>query len=195
MAEREYPWTFVEKKGRGHEIFADELPRVANFFAAHPRDLYRHRVWIEAGRTLLLEESEAKRPRWPKAYAWVKGRPLLYDTCHWAGVHPLDEESDEHGWRQRALVELAGANEVHVRSQNVAALRLHLHPRMFDLAAPLKLVVNGEEQAPVALPQPDLGRLLESVRRFDDRGRVFHNWVDVDIADDAATLPPPSYAE
>ncbi len=37
---------------------------------------------------------------------------------------------------------------------------------------------------------PDLGRMLDLVREYDDRGRIFHGFVDLDVDTDAIVGPP-----
>jgi hypothetical protein len=62
---------------------------------------------------------------------------------------------------------------------------------MVDLARPVTIVVNGEVKHAAVVPT-DLSQLLERVRELDDRGRIYHASVPIDIATDTS-VPVPSY--
>ena len=64
-----------------------------------------------------------------------------------------------------------------------------LHPRMVDLQKPVTITANGK-QVFSGLVAPDLGMMLELVREFADRGRVFHAVVDVGIDGDRDVPEP-----
>jgi hypothetical protein len=180
------PWTCVEKAG-GHEIFADEVVKVAAFFAQQQRDLYRPRVWARMG-GLRFDTAEAN-PKWDKTHTWTAGRPIELSTVHWLQFFDLPAGTPPEKGLQRAFVERKDGNRIEITSENVRRLRLHLHPRLVDFGKPVVVVANGK-QVFSGTVTPDLGLMLTLVRAYADRGRVFHAAVDVDIADDQKPPDP-----
>lgn len=180
MEQQRYPWRIVEKSG-GHEIFADEVPKVFEFFAAHPRNLYPERIAILTAGPYETR-GEAKKPRWDKEHTWHAQRPVMSETTHWARVFALPAGTPAERHLQRALIERRGRSEVVVTSKHVPRLRLYLHPSQFDLEAPLTVMVNGKARE--VTPVCGLDVMLDLVREFDDRARVFHGYVDVAIDSD-----------
>lgn len=184
-----YRWTLVEKNG-GHEIFADEMPKVADFVLANPRDPYPTSVYFEGGAPLAWTKAGANE-RWGVEHTWNPNRPLRQSISHWFYPHPnMDLPKGE---RQRAVARIDGQT-VHVVSSNVRGVTIHLHPRMLDLARPVTVIVNGETafEGPV---QADIAHMLRTVRDFDDRGRVYHAAVEVSIESDREVPDPAEFSQ
>jgi hypothetical protein len=80
-------------------------------------------------------------------------------------------------------------NRFRVTAENARRLRLYLHPKMADLARPVEVTVNGKVVFHKAVA-PSLRTMLELVREFDDRGRVFHAAVDVEVPGDRPVPEP-----
>ncbi|MBL8752125.1 MAG: hypothetical protein JNK15_02385 [Planctomycetes bacterium] len=184
MQDHAYPWTCVEKDG-GHEIFADEVVKVATFFAQQRRDLYRPKVWARIG-GLRFEAAETNA-KWGKTHTWTTGRPIDLATVHWLRFFDLPAGTPPEKGLQRAFAERKDGNRIEITSENVRRLRLHLHPRLVDLAKPITVVANGKQVFKGVVP-PDLALMLTTVRDHQDRGRIFHAAIDVEITDDK---PPP----
>ncbi len=186
MHDHAYPWTCVEKDG-GHEIFADEVVKVAAFFAAQRRDLYRKKVWARVG-GLRFVTAEAN-PKWDKTHTWNPARPIDLSTMHWLQFFDLPAGTPPEKGLQRAFAECNEGNRIEITSEHVRRLRLHLHPRLVDLAKPIVVTANGKQMF-AGTVAPDLGLMLKLVRECQDRGRIFHAAIDVDIADDKAPPEP-----
>lgn len=180
-----YPWVFAEKEG-GHEIFADELPKVTEFFLVHPRDLYRPRVHARGGGSFAFTAAE-KNERWGKEHAWRTGRPIDASTFHWLRFSPSVAAIGTAAQVVSARCE--GANRIEVTCENVRKLRIYVHERMVELSRPVTVVVNGETVFEKTVA-PDLGMLLELARELDDRGRVFHGAIDLEIRTDRPVPEP-----
>ena len=60
-----------------------------------------------------------------------------------------------------------------------------------DFTRPVEVVANGQTVFQGSIT-PSLETLLELVREFDDRGRLFEAALDVEIKTDAASMPEPS---
>jgi hypothetical protein len=71
-------------------------------------------------------------------------------------------------------------------------MRLYLHPKKFDLDKPIRVTINGEVQE--HMPTTSARMMLELVREFDDRGRVFYATIDLNIAS-SSEVPLPTYRE
>ena len=180
-----YDWTLVEKAG-GHEIFGDEIPKAAAFFADRPRDLYRRDVWAQGGRTFAWTNPGAN-PRWGREHAWNPTRPLPHGSFH--AVRLLDRPDLPDGERQIARVRFGEDNVVDVRSKNVRQLTLHLHPRLIDFDRPVRVVANGTEVFAGEV-QPSLADMLRLVVEFDDPDRVFWRTLRIEIPDDGEPTAP-----
>ena len=73
--------------------------------------------------------------------------------------------------------------------RNARHITVMLHPAMgLDLDAPLTIRVNGVV-AFADVVERDLGRMLDMVREFDDRGRIFQAFVELDITTDSDVGP------
>jgi hypothetical protein len=182
-----YPWVMRECEG-GHEIFPAEVGRVARFFAGHPRDLYRSRVRARAGGPLEFREAESN-PEWDRPHAWRPARPIPVSTYHWLRLFPLPAGTPAEDAVQEVSAWNRGGNAFEVASVNARRLRIHLHPRMADFARAVTVTVNGARlfEGPV---RPDLATMLEHVREFDDRGRVFHAALDLEVPEALRRGPP-----
>lgn len=185
--ERGYSWTFMEKPG-GHEIFMDELPKVAKFFLDHPRNLYTKLVY--AHRNDGLEHvSVDSNPRWNKTHKWKEGTYIDRSTTHWLQLRPLPAGTQPEKSVQTVRGEITGANEITISSENARKLRLLLHPKMIDFSKPVVVKLNGKVVHD-AVVKPDLAFLLEFVRRFDDRSRIFHASLEFNIDTDQKPEEP-----
>lgn len=171
-------WVWVEKPG-GHEIYADELDDVGRFFAARPRNLYRNRIYLRAGGAMKFVNTW-KIKGWPEHTVHHQTKPLRWNLRHWLEVTPRPDHKEP----LTVLAKYTGDNEFVVESDQVRELCVHLHPKMgVDLARPVRVVVNGKERFRGKI-EPDLAGMLELVREFDDRGRVFWGRVRVAVDDD-----------
>jgi pimeloyl-ACP methyl ester carboxylesterase len=188
MREHRYPWTHAEKEG-GHQIFVDEVRKIASFFDAARRDLYPARVHARFGAHPYAIETAETNDAWGHVHTWKAGRGILASTVHWLRAYPLPEDTAPEKRVQRIEARNLGSNRFEIHSENVRRLRLYLHPRMIDFAEPVEVVANGERifHAKVA-PQAEL--MLELVREYDDRGRVFHAAIDLEISSDGEVPEP-----
>lgn len=175
MGERRYPWSFAVVPG-GHEIFPDEVARIAAAFVECRRDLYRKRVWARVG-GLRLEAAESN-PQWGTTHTWTAGRPLDLSTAHWLRFCDVPKGTPPDKHLQKAFGEVKDGNRIELTCENVRRIRVLLHPRMVDFTAPVTIVANGKVAFEGGV-QPNLASMLRLVREFADRGRVF--WVQVEI--------------
>lgn len=187
MAEHRYPWVCSEKQG-GHTIFADEVPKVAEFFAQHPRDLYRKAVFARFGAQPMWFDTAEKNPAWGKEHRWDPSRRIVASTVHWLRGVPREAEAPPE---QRVMTVSASVadNRFTVTAEHARALRIHLHPRLVDFAQPVVVVANGKTVFERKV-EPDVALMLQHAREFDDRGRVFWAAIDVAIVDDGSPGEP-----
>jgi hypothetical protein len=180
LKEHKYPWTIVKKSG-GHEIYTDEIPAIATVFAASTRNLYPARTFLHA-----VGELRYPNANTPTGES-IAGRPLRWNFRNWIEVEPRPEVAAGVTF----YGENKGNNRLEIQSNGVRHLNVLLHPKMVDLASPVTIVVNGEVKHAAVVPT-DLSQLLERVRELDDRGRIYHASVPIDIATDTS-VPVPSY--
>ena len=190
MDQHGFPWVMREKQG-GHEIFSDEIEPVWDFFSKNPRNLYRPKVFARGSGSLSYRQPDPKRDEWPKEHTWKDGRGIPISTFHWLRLVPLPEDTPPDTATQSAWAVNQGANVIDITAENARKLKLYLHPKMVDFARPVTITINGK-QVFSGKVQPDLKTMLELVREFDDRGRIFHAVVEVDVPG-SITPPEPSY--
>ncbi|MEM7457671.1 MAG: alpha/beta hydrolase-fold protein [Planctomycetota bacterium] len=175
--EHEMDWQFVEKNG-GHEIYQDELPKVAEFFSERERNLYPQQVYLRAGGHMKFVKTWQIRG-WPEHTIYFDERPLRWNMRHWIEVEPRPD----HDGPLELMAENRGNNQIEIASENVRGLTVFLHPEMIDFDAPVSIRVNGAEVFSEQV-EPDPALMFELAREFDDRGRVYFARVDLQIVDD-----------
>ena len=122
---------------------------------------------------------------WPDHNVASEARPLRWNRTHWVEVEARADEKEP----QEVFAENLGGNRIVVTCNRVRKLRLYLHPKMIDFEKPVVVTVNGEAAFGSKLT-PDPALMLDDVRRFDDRGRIYWAAVDLDVTTDrAAQLP------
>ena len=173
-----YPWVHCECEG-GHEIFPGEVPRVARFFLAHPRNQFRTTVRARAGGPLEFNTADMHAD-WGRVRTWRAGRPIPVSTFHWLRLAPLPPGTPPEEALQQVDAVYRGGNAFEIKSVNARRMSIHLHPRMVDFSQDITVTVNGARQF-TGTARPDLGRMLRLVREFDDRGRVFHAALDIEV--------------
>lgn len=174
-------WVFVEKDG-GHEIYQDELPKIAAFFAARPRNLYRDTVYLRQGGDMKFINTWGIKG-WPEHTVRHETRPLRWNLRHWLEVTPRPDVKGS----MTVLAKNSGANAFAITSDQVRELTIHLHPKMVAFDEPVRITVNGD-QVFDAHVVPDPTHMLELAREFDDRGRIF--WAKVTVAVDTDRAVP-----
>ena len=171
-----YPWAFAECAG-GHEIFPDTVPRMAEFFLAHPRDLYRRSIRVRGGGPLAFTAADS-HPGWGRTHAWNPRRPIATSSCHWLRLEPLPPGLPAGEAVQEIAGEWRDDNVIALACVNALRVHVRLHPRMVDFAQPITVVVNGA-QVHRGRVAPDVATMLELARAADDRGRLFHAELDI----------------
>lgn len=186
MKERAYPWTFAVEPG-GHEIFPQQVERIAAAFVDCRRDLYRTKVWARSN-AQRFESAEAN-PQWNKTHTWTKGRPVDLSTAYWLRFCDVPEGTPPEKHMQKVFGEGKGGNRIELTCENVRRIRVLLHPRMVDFAAPVTIVANGKV-AFEGIVKPDLASMLRLVREFSDRGRVFWATIEIEVEGDREVPEP-----
>ena len=170
-------WVYVEKNG-GHTIYRDELPKMSKFFLEHPRNLYRDKVYLRSGGNMLFEKTWGIKG-WPEHKVYHETRPFRWNLRHWIEVEPRPDLKMPLEY----LARNKGNNQIEITSNHVRKMRVMLHPKLIDFSKPVTINVNGK-QLFSGMVKPDLELMLESVREFDDRGRIYWAAVDLEIGDD-----------
>ena len=175
---REHPeidWQIVEKRG-GHEIFKDELPKIADFMEARPRDLYRSALTVLG---LAKDRWDQPNKPWDRKYRWDKQQAIWRSYFHW--IQLFDEPELAKGAFQELAAQIDRTeNAIRLQVQNVNRLRVYLHPKMLDISSEIKLYINGELYWQ-GLPTRRTELLLQNLRRLDDWGRAYPTALDIDL--------------
>lgn len=200
MKKNNFDWINVEKPG-GHQIFFDELPKIADFMMAHPRNLYRDRVYAAGAGDMQYRVADknpvfgnSKEPRWDREHHWNTDRPISRSVFHWLRLCPNDlKDDDGNAVLQRVWAKYEGDNHFDLTTEYVRKLRIFLHPKMIDFSKPVVVTANGKTVFDSKV-EPDMKTMLELVREFDDRGRIAYAAIDVDIDTDTHDFPEPQGA-
>ena len=176
-------WKWVEKNG-GHTIYQDELGNVSRFFQQHPRNLYRKNVFFRMGGTMkFLTTWNVKS--WPKHQVFSDKRPLRWNLRHWIEVQPRPDFKQP----QTVKAENLGDNQIELKTENVQRITIHLHPKMVDFTKPVKVSLNGKTRFNEKVI-PNLIHMLETVREFDDRGRIYWAKLTLELESPSKTSDP-----
>jgi pimeloyl-ACP methyl ester carboxylesterase len=186
LSAHHYPWIFAEKDG-GHTIYTDELPKIVDFFNGHARDLYRRTTYLRDKGSMKFDKTE-QNDGWPTVYQINTARPLRWNMRNFVEVTPRPDFDGN----LTVYAAVGDGNRIDLTSENVRHLRVYLHPKMgIDLSQPVEIYANGELRFSGRV-EVDMRLLLETVKEFDDRGRIYYAAVDVDVATDQA-VPDPVY--
>ena len=178
-SEKGLDWKFVEKNG-GHTIYVDELPSVAKFFNDHPRNLYRKSVYMRQGGAMKFVKTWGVKG-WPEHKVYHESKPMRWNARHWLEIQPREDE--ELDGPLTIFAKNNGDNTFEITSQNVRNASIYLHPKMVDFDKQITVIANGETVF-TGKVETDTALMLELVREFDDRGRVFWAKVDFEIKTD-----------
>ncbi|MEM6345655.1 MAG: alpha/beta hydrolase-fold protein [Bacteroidota bacterium] len=171
----EIDWQIVEKRG-GHEIFKDELPKIADFMEARPRDLYRSAL---AALGLAKDRWDQPNKPWDRKYRWDKQQAIWRSYFHW--IQLFDEPQLQGGAFQELAAQIDRTeNAVRLQVQNVNRLRVYLHPKILDISSEIKLYINDQLYWQ-GVPTRRTALLLQNLRRLDDWGRVYPTALDIDL--------------
>lgn len=178
-----FAWDGKQVPGE-HPIATGELPAIADFFTQHPRQMYRADTWYSAGGTMQYT-GNWNIAGWPMHTINLQ-RPLMSNLRHWLRVTPRPDLMSPLTFAGRVLP----GNHIEITSENVRQMKVMIHPLMgIDITAPVTITVNGAELFHDVV-KADRKQMLELIREFDDRGRLFHGFVDLSVTTDAAVPDP-----
>ncbi len=110
----------------------------------------------------------------------------MYNLRNWIRVTPRPDFMGALGFSGRVLP----GNKIEITSENVRQMKVLIHPLMgIDTTQPVTITVNGAELFHDVV-KPDRKQMLELIREFDDRGRLFHGFVDLSVATDTPVPDP-----
>ena len=178
-----FSWEGKQVPGE-HPIATAELPAIADFFGQHPRQMYRNDTWYSAGGTMQYT-GNWNIAGWPK-HTINLDRPLMSNLRNWIRVTPRPDFMGALGFYGRVLP----GNHLDIVSENVRQMKVMIQPLMgIDMQKPVTITVNGAEVFN-GIVAPDRKQMLELIREFDDRGRLFHGFVDLTITTDTPVPDP-----
>lgn len=169
LDEREFDWVMDERPG-GHEIYDDRLPLITDFFAARTRIMYPATVYAQHQGMYQLDRPEGEREEWGRQNQWYHNRPIDRTTTFWLRLNP-EPDTETAADLRKAFAEIKDRKHIAVTAENVKEITLYLHPKMVDFGEEITITINGE--AHKVTPSAKMSVMLEEVRRFDDRGRIF----------------------
>lgn len=185
LGDRSYDWVFREKSG-GHEIYADEMPAISTFFRERQRDMYRDHVFYTAGGSMLFTKTW-EIDGWPEHQINLD-RPMRWNQRYWLEMTSRVGD-DEAPTLLTMDGEIQEGNRIAIQSDGVRQMRVWLHASMVNLQEKVVIEVNGEVLHDAVVPHA-MAQMLELVREFDDRGRVYHAYVDLAITTDKSVPTP-----
>lgn len=152
---RGFDLTYVEYRGRGHEHFAEEQPRILDWTGRKKREFFPPAI-----------DSVSMRP-WDGFFWWVEftGAPprTVVLPSQWPpgqGVRSLSIEAKRNA--TNGLVIRCGAERV----------RVWISPELVDLELPVSVTVDGKKLSRDEIV-PDVAVMLEDLRTRGDRQHPF----------------------
>ncbi len=179
-----YTWAGSEAPGE-HPIASQAFPFIASTIGAHRRDLTASHLYFRGGGAMQYTGNWVV-DGWPE-HTIDLTRPLMYNQHRFVRLAPRTDDL-------AAVQEIKGAvfegNVINLKTSGVRHLTVMLHPDMgLDLSQIVVVRVNGAEKFRGVI-EPDLGRMLDLAREYDDRGRVFYGFVEVDVDTDQVVGAP-----
>jgi hypothetical protein len=168
FAEWRYPFTGVEEPNMRTMDIAEAMGHLGDVRrASHPRTLVKRFNHLDAGAPFWLRALERRPGPWdPKQQLTLRAKlpddPLARREALWAHIQTLCA-------RLEAEVQ---ADRITVTAQGVAKLRVYFDPELVPYGRPLKVVVNGKEQAPVT-PKKDTAEMLRHVHETGDTSTLY----------------------
>ncbi len=167
---RGFDVTYVEYRGRGHEHFAEEQPRLLDWAGRKKRDFFPTTI-----------DAVSMRP-WDGFFWWVEftGAPprTVVLPSQWPpgqGMRALSIEAKRNA--TNGLVARCGAERV----------RVWLSPELVDLERPVSVTVDGKKLSRDEIA-PDVAVMLEDLRTRGDRQHPF--WAVLETVRGPATSGP-----
>ncbi len=181
LAEAGYDWEGGEFQTGTLAIPPDSMTQIATLFARVRRNPYARAVYFWGGGSMRYDTN------WSGQIATIDAeRAYRWNQKHWLEVTP----NVNPGLTLDVFASVLDDHTIVVTANNVRALRIHLHPAMgLDFGKPLQVFVNDvlRYDGPIS---EDLSHLLEVVREWDDRGRIYRGYVDITVPTDR-TVPMP----
>ncbi len=178
-----FAWTGKQVAG-SHPIASGEFTAIAALFSTATRQQYAKTAYFR-GTGAMQYTGNWNIEGWP-VHTIRTDRPLKYNVHRFLRITPRSE-ADAGVIEIKAQVQ--ANNVIELRTRNARHITVMLHPAMgLDLDAPITIRVNGVV-AFADVVERDLGRMLDMVREFDDRGRIFQAFVELDITTDGDVGP------
>ncbi|MFO0749514.1 MAG: hypothetical protein U1F43_28165 [Myxococcota bacterium] len=180
IVERGYDWRARDLAGDSH-LPSEAMPDMAAFFAGVRRDMYPSDAYLWGGGSMRYDANWAGQTETiysDRAYRWNE-RYWLELTPNPGASGPLE-----------AFASVLDAHTLSIVSNHVRALRIYLHPDMgIDFSGSFRVIVNDQVRYDGPIVE-DMAGMLELVREWDDRGRLYRGHVDVTVATDRVVGAP-----
>ena len=184
FVEHAYAWTGLEVPGE-HPIAADAFGTITETVGLQRRQLAATALYFR-GAGAMQYTGNWTIEGWP-AHTIDLARPLMSNQHRFVRLVP---RTGDAAAVQEVKARVGTGNVVELTTSGVRGLTVMLHPDMgLDLSRVVIIRINGVE-AYRAVPTPDLGRMLDLVREYDDRGRIFHAFVDLTVPTDQPVGAP-----
>jgi len=170
LAKLKLPWTYAEFFGRGHETFAEEIPKICAWLDGQARPRAPARVDFVSG------DVETSRVQW---LSMLSAEPHRDTPATGSDRLPL-------AIRLGGLARLTGVakpgNVVEIQARNLRGVRIWLAEGLFDPVRP-QVSLNGKlANLPAdAAASFSRKRLLELVRQTGDRERLYWGTLDLPV--------------
>lgn len=171
---------YNETKSVGHTP-TDEIAEAEYVkLVARTRALYPKQVWLQSNRP----DSQFNRADWVQVYQELRpGKEQRLRFRHGRG----DMRVFENAYRVDAAV--VKPNQIEVKADNVAIMRLYLNDRLVDLSKPVTVTVNKKGRFE-GMAEPDPEEMLKD-QLFLGRGwRYFTTVIDLDLVETRPATKP-----
>ena len=176
-----YGWTTRYFESGSAEVPGPLVSEIAAFLVGKRRDTTPSSVYLYGGSVWRYSNN------WPNQTETIYfDRAYRWNSKHWLEITPSTNPALIHDISATVL----DGQTIIITANNIRQVRLHLHPDMgIDFAKPLQVFANDVLRYDGLVPR-DIGQMLEYVREWDDRGRVYHGVIDVTIPTDREVPAP-----
>lgn len=179
-----YAWGGSEAPGE-HPIASQAFPFIAATVGSVRRQLAAPSLYFRGSGAMQYTANWVVEG-WPE-HTIDLSRPLMYNQHRFVRLAP---RTDEPATVQEVKAEVLAGNLLALTTSGVRDLTIMLAPGMgLDLTSTVVVRVNGDEVFR-GVPTPDLGRMLDLAREYDDRGRIFYAFIDATATSDQPVGAP-----
>lgn len=184
----------------GHELFPDEIPNIWKYFSERPRKMYsKHVIALASEWPLVVDRPDTgshvyTENGWKGTdFTWTE--PIPFGRFYWIEIlekvvveqevkNPVTGQMQVKQKPALVEAEIKEGNKIEIKTDNVKKFKIYLHDKLVDMSKPVEVIVNGKSVFNKKV-EKNLKTMLEDVRIYRDRGRIFYGAIEVEVPEES----------